>query len=119
MLRVRAVCNTLLYILIFFLLLFLLQENDLLHRMLIAFLSKSAAKVQKICDFMQKKSAIPTKIILKVADFLLNSPIQSPSSTPVTSSRVLYDVRHRHNNARAGDRILLYRDSQWSYVDNG
>ena len=30
-------------------------------------------------------------------------PIQSPSSTPVISSRVLYDAQHTHNNARDED----------------
>ena len=36
-------------------------------------------------------------------------PIQSPSSTPVISSRVLYDAQHTHNNARDED----------SYSDKG
>ena len=46
------------------------------------------------------------------------SPIQSPSSTPVVSSRVLYDVQRKRNNARVLDN-LWDTDNQYCYVGNG
>ena len=45
------------------------------------------------------------------------SPIQSPSSTPVVSSRFPYDVQRTRNTFRVWDILLLYRDSRYCYVD--
>jgi hypothetical protein len=42
--------------------------------------------------------------------------IQSPSSMPVVSSRVLCDVQRKHNNVRDGDN-LWDMGSQYYYVD--
>ena len=50
--------------------------------------------------------------------FLLISPIQSPSSTPVVSSRVLYGVQHTRSTSRDGDN--LWDTGNLCYcVDNG
>lgn len=45
------------------------------------------------------------------------SPIQSPLSTPVVSSRVLYDVQHTHSTFRAVDILLSCMDNLYRYVD--
>lgn len=50
------------------------------------------------------------------------SPIQSPSNTPVISSRVLYDAQHTHSTFRAEDILsdkgilYYYVDRAWLYI---
>ena len=62
--------------------------------------------------------------ILMFTYMYANSPIQSPSSMPVVSFRVLYGELHRHNKDRDVDNLwdtdnrYCYVDRAWCYLSN-